>query len=92
MSKKKPNFLRGFTTALDLPKELVFNLPRIVMLSNEEVYIENYKGIVNYTDKEIRLNTNKIPLKITGSSLEIAQITADDVTITGKICTIEFSN
>ena len=92
MSKKKPDFLRGFTAALDLPKELVFNLPRIVMLSNEEVYIENYKGIVNYNDKEFRLNTNRIPIKITGTGLEIAQITADDVTISGKICTIEFVN
>ncbi len=92
MSKKKPNFLRKVTTAIDLPKELVFNLPRIVMISNEEVYIENYKGIVNYNDKEVRLNTNRIPVKITGAGLEITQITADDVTISGRICSVEFAN
>lgn len=92
MSKKKSKFLSGFTDALDLPKELVFNLPRIIMISNEEVYIENYRGIVNYNDKEICLNTNRIPVKITGAGLEITQITADDVTVNGRICSVEFTN
>lgn len=90
MSKKQPKLLQSITGALDLPKELVFNLPGIIMTSNEEIYIENYRGIVSYSENEIQLNTSKMPIKISGSRLGISRIAAEEITVRGKIKSLEF--
>lgn len=90
MSKKHPKFLENFAGAMDLPRELIFNLPRIILTSNEEIYIENYRGIVNYSETEIQLNTTKMPIKITGNGLTIFQIASEEITVRGNIKSIEF--
>ncbi len=54
------------------------------------MYIENYKGIIEYTDTLMRLNTGARLLKITGSGLGIVSIGADDIIVGGEISTVEF--
>jgi sporulation protein YqfC len=76
--------------ALELPKDTFLNLPRIILTGNREVYIENYKGIIEYTDTLMRLNTGARLLKITGSGLGIVSIGADDIIVGGEISTVEF--
>ena len=35
---------------LDMPSEIVLNTPKITLDSNESILIENYKGILEYSD------------------------------------------
>ncbi len=74
---------------LELPKEIVLNMPRITMLGNRNLMIENYKGIIEYDSGKIRLNTAIGALQINGSNLLIREITAEDVVIDGDILSIE---
>lgn len=76
--------------ALELPKDTFLNLPRIILTGSREVYIENYKGIIEYTDTLMRLNTGARLLKITGTGLGIVSIGADDITVGGEISSVEF--
>lgn len=76
--------------ALDLPKDIVLDLPRMVLTGNRELYIENYRGIVEYTDTLIRLNTSANMIKVTGEGLNIKHIASEEITLSGKIKCMEF--
>ena len=68
-----------------LPKDITMDFPKMTVLANTELTVENFKGIIEYTDKMIRLNTKTHILKIEGERLGIKYITRDDVMICGKI-------
>ncbi|MBR4114266.1 MAG: sporulation protein YqfC, partial [Anaerotignum sp.] len=45
---------KNVTEALELPKEIMLNLPLISLIGREEVTIENYKGILEYGEETVR--------------------------------------
>ncbi len=89
MSDKTKSIKEKFSDMMELPKELLLDIPRITMLGNEDVFVENYKGIIEYCEDIIRLN-NKI--NIYGTKLNVEEITDMEILISGKINTIEFEN
>lgn len=76
---------KKLTSILDMPKEVTLNYPKITVLGEESVTVENHKGLIELSQTLIRLNTPMYLLKITGENLDIKSITGDDVEITGKI-------
>ena len=72
---------------MEIPKELLKSYSRITAIGNEDVWIENYKSILEYDDNLIRLGNN---ICIYGQGLKVEEITADDILIIGKISNIEF--
>jgi len=75
---------------LSLPKEIVLNLPQVILTGSGEINIENYKNIIEYTDTKIRVNTNSGILLIAGHSLALKQITAEHITVVGGIMGLEY--
>ena len=78
------------TDALDLPKEITQNLSHLSVVGEKELFIENYKGILEYTPEIVRVKTHGRALTVTGRDLEIRTITDDDLQIVVVINTIEF--
>ncbi len=81
---------RNFTETLKLPREVILDLPLISVTGREELIIENFKGILEYSDKKIRINTKSGIIKITGKNLLLGQITSECLSIKGTLCSIEF--
>ncbi|MFQ9493243.1 MAG: YabP/YqfC family sporulation protein [Dorea longicatena] len=52
--------------------------------------MENYRGITEYTDQIIRLQTRCGQIKIGGRKLEVIYYTNDEMMIHGHIRTIEY--
>lgn len=77
---------------LDIPREVSTNNPKITMLGFEKVYIENHKGILEYQDFFIRLNTYIGIININGFNLKLEEMTTDDIMVTGKIDSIDFES
>ena len=75
---------------MSLPKEIILNLPQIILTGSGEVSIENYKSIIEYTDTYTRINTNSGVLLIAGHGLLLKQITAEHITIVGEIVKLEY--
>lgn len=75
---------------LDLPKNTFLDLPQIVATGNKEIYIENYKGILEYSDTLIRLNIGNSCIRVQGEELDIRSIGEEDITLSGNIKCIEF--
>ena len=87
----KPKF-----SAFKEKKELTLNMLQVtsdiargaVLLSvngRQEVYIENYRGIMDYTDQLIRVQAKHSRVVVLGHRLKIAYYTADEMKIVGWI-------
>jgi sporulation protein YqfC len=87
---KKERVKRKIASALSLPKEIVLNLPLISIYGNEEITIENYKGMIEYSEEKIRINTAKGIISIKGRNLIVNQITAENISIGGGLTSVEF--
>ena len=78
------------TDLLSLPKEIVLNLPQLILTGRNELSIENYKNIIEYSGSRIRINTSSGVLLILGTDLTLKQITTEHITVTGEIVKFEF--
>lgn len=75
---------------IDLPKSIVSGLPKLIFTGSRELFIENYRGIVQYSDTVIQLNTSEGLVKVSGRALGIKSIAAEEITLCGNICSLEF--
>lgn len=88
--EKKPRLKEKVTEMLELPKEIVLDVPKLTMLGSGNLIIENYKGIIEYSNERVRINTNAGILKISGNRLFIKEITSEDIMVDGDIDSLEF--
>ncbi len=76
--------------SLELPRDIVLGMPKITVLGDREAFIENYKGIIEYDNTVVKLNTSLGMITLLGELLDIKTITDEDITISGKITKMEF--
>ncbi len=89
-NKEKQSLGERIADSFESSKEILLDVPRLVFLGNRELTIENYKGIIEYTDMHLVLETNPERLKIEGRNLEVKTITQELLYVTGKISRVEF--
>ena len=80
-------FGKGMAEKLDLPKEVVLDLP---LVGQEEVTVENHKGLLEYSAETIRIATGAGRLLLTGEGLELKQMSAACIVVKGRIFRLEF--
>ncbi|MCL2571511.1 MAG: sporulation protein YqfC [Defluviitaleaceae bacterium] len=73
------------TDMLSLPKEIILDLPLLIATGRQELNIENYKNLIEFTDTKIRILTKAGVLTIEGQKLILKQVTSEHVLITGTI-------
>lgn len=89
--KKNPEVFREqFSKIFEVPPEVVSDFPKIVLVGNQEVTIENFNGLIEYTDQKIRMNTRCGILVIDGIDLEVRKMTSEYIIIKGTIIQIGF--
>ena len=77
---------------LELPREVVSEVPKITITAFDEILIENFKGILEYEEFFIRINTYIGNVNINGFNLKLTQMNEDDILVKGKIESISFEN
>jgi len=90
MGEDKKHVKERIAEMLVLPKEIILDLPKITMIGKNQIFIENYKGIIEYDNERIRINTGMGLIKIYGLKLEINTVTNEEIFITGEISNLEF--
>lgn len=76
----------------EIPKDFMMNMPRVTILGNREIYVDNYKGLLEYSGELIRLLTNNKIISIKGDGLLITRIVEDAIFVGGNIISVEFSS
>jgi len=87
----KSNLKTRITDAAGLPKDVLLGVPILRITGQNEAFIENYRGIIEYTDKLIRIQTKLGKIFVIGRELQIEYYTNDEMKIVGLITNIEFS-
>ena len=75
---------------LEIPREVISNVPKITVTGFDEIFIENFKGILEYEDFFARISTEIGNININGFNLKLNQMTDNDILVTGKIENIDF--
>ncbi|MCL2674093.1 MAG: sporulation protein YqfC [Defluviitaleaceae bacterium] len=88
--KHNTNIRSQIANLFELPREIVLNLPLISVIGNEELIIENYKSVVEYSEEVVRISTSCGILKVEGRKLNLRRMTSEAVTITGTLTNFGF--
>ena len=83
--KNHPGLLERAADAFDLPADVLAGLPRLELIGNKELRMENHKGILSYAECEIHVDTGGHSVKIGGQGLELRVMNALELLITGRI-------
>ena len=90
MKNKKKQQFGKLDRLLELPKEVCSNVPKIIIIGFDEMLIENFKGILEYEEFYVRINTYIGIININGYELNLENMTDDDIKVTGKIESFDF--
>ncbi len=83
--KKLTQVKSNIVESLELPRDIVYGAVIISAMGRNEVLIENYKGIIDYTREKIRLQTKTCQVIIVGKRLVVEYYTNEEMKITGFI-------
>ncbi|WP_164216183.1 sporulation protein YqfC [Virgibacillus sp. YIM 98842] len=75
---------------LALPSDVVLELPRITIVGDLHVYIENHKGLITYSETELKLKSNKGYIRVMGSSFVLKMMLPEEILLEGIIKDVKF--
>lgn len=90
MEKNKDLISRAMADILEIPKDLVLDIPKITLIGKNEFYLENHRGIIEYSTQRLRINLSRGFLEISGKNLEIKALMPDEIKIEGEISAFRF--
>lgn len=88
-NKKNNRFSSKIDQILEVPREISGGDSKLTIISFDEMLIENYKGILEYEEFYIKISINIGTININGFNLSLEQVTEDDISIKGKIESID---
>ena len=76
--------------SLKLPKDTMLGAAIVTITGNREAFIENYKGILEYTTESIVLQGKNCKISFEGRQMSIDYYTNEDMKISGTIDTVRY--
>ncbi len=76
--------------SLQLPKDICMGALRVTLTGNCEAWIENYRGILEYTDCTILLQAKTCQVCFEGTGLSVDYYTNEDMKISGCISSVRY--
>lgn len=81
--------LERISDTLHLPKDVVLGGSVLHMIGQYEIYIENYKSILEFNENTVKIRTRDSILTIQGKHLQIPYYSETDMKIRGRILEIK---
>ena len=75
----------------DLGMELCSKTPIVEVFGNERVFVENHSGVCSFDHCQITVRVLFGQVCILGSNLDLGQMSAEQLIITGKIDSVSFT-
>ncbi len=90
MEKRREVFNRVMADFLEIPKDLVMDIPKLTMVGRNELYIENHRGIIEYRVDMLRINLSRGFIEIQGDNLEIKTLMPEELFLIGDVHAVIF--
>ena len=68
----------------------MYGLAIVKIVGQSELYIENHRGIIEYNNDKIVIQTKSSKIEIIGKNLLIVRFSNDDMKINGNILEIKY--
>ncbi len=85
LARKAREIQIGITEMLEMPPEIVLDLPKLILTGNQELLLQNHRGIIEYNNSLIRVSVSLGQITIKGEKLLLKNLKADEILIRGKI-------
>ncbi|MDR3592410.1 MAG: sporulation protein YqfC [Negativicutes bacterium] len=92
MQRRRKGNLQVLAGLLEIPQDIVLDLPRVTMLGNKQVLVENHKGIIEYTDSLLRIRLNQGELVVVGENLVLGSLQPELLFIEGVISAVRYDH
>ena len=89
-SQYKKTNMEKIESALELPSGIFAGLAHLELSGNREAVIEGCKGVLEFDENLVRINTGKMIIRFLGRNLTIRNLTEDSAVIEGYITAIEY--
>lgn len=83
--------LAGAAGKLDLPADIVAGLPKMELVGFTEFSLEPHKGLLEYADHEILLDSAAGQICVKGQNLTIKLMNQVRITVAGTIWSVELA-
>ena len=81
---------KGLSEGIELPNEIILNVPLITIIGRSKIVIENFKNIVQYSNEIIKINTSCGVFKVAGKNLFLKELNKNKILIKGTLSQFEF--
>ena len=83
---------RFLTQKMELPADVMMDLPRITMIGQLHIYIENHRGLLKFSDHELRLLLKQGQLLVKGDRFVLKTMLPEEILLEGKIDEVIYLN
>lgn len=91
VSQKKESYVKQKMNKItEFPKDVTLGVPILTMMGQMELCLENFRGLIEYTEYHIRIQTKYGQIKVTGNHLNVEYYKNDEMKINGNIVSIEY--
>lgn len=87
----EPEWKRRLTELLELPADVTLDLPRVLIIGQLHLTVENHRGLVEYSEERVIIGVPTGRLVVLGDDLAIGFIDANEVTVLGQIRSVRFA-
>lgn len=90
MDHRRPPLRQRLGDWFDLPRDIFLDLPRISVVGDLQVLVENHRGLLQYDAGRVTIGMSEGRLVIRGAELGIGVVNPEAMIVTGRLSAIEF--
>ncbi|HEU5140004.1 MAG TPA: sporulation protein YqfC [Bacillales bacterium] len=90
MSKWKDKLKNWLVKNVELPADVIMDLPRITIIGQLHIYIENHNGVLSFSNDEVRLRLTQGQLVVKGREFVLKTILPEEILLEGKIEQVKY--
>lgn len=91
-NKWRQRLKKWISDQMELPADVLMDLPRITMIGQLHIYIENHRGVLQFSNTELRLLLSQGQLLVRGEQFVIKTILPEELLLEGKIEQVIYLN
>ncbi|MDR3728411.1 MAG: YabP/YqfC family sporulation protein [Oscillospiraceae bacterium] len=88
--RRENGVLTHVAELFDLPADVIAGLPHLEMIGGRQLFLEQHKGLLAYSDTAIDINTGTLVVRVRGTGLQLLAMTAEELRVGGTIEAVEF--
>ena len=88
--RRENGVLTHVAELFDLPADVIAGLPHLEMIGGRQLFLEQHKGLLAYSDTAIDINTGTLVVRVRGTGLQLLAMTAEELRLGGTIEAVEF--